>query len=167
MSSIPTLIIQNVGIPIGMSFGLTEDASIYNEFFFHFHNVYGFEISDFVDFVESDQGKALISAAHRQGMSHICCLRHLLVSLGKKKYSSQVGTLVTATTDDEYQKLKALYSESWSGVEDPTEKGKITRLLKKIGHEFKNGSIQLVNENRWIQVSIQYRSFYRMPSCTN
>lgn len=80
--SIPIIIIQNVGIPIGMSFGLTEDASIYNEFFFHFHNIYGYEIPDFVDVVESDQGKALIKAVHDQGMRHICYLRHLLVSLG-------------------------------------------------------------------------------------
>ena len=33
VSSIPTVIIQNVGLPLGMSFGLTEDANIYNEFF--------------------------------------------------------------------------------------------------------------------------------------
>ena len=111
LSSIPTIIIQNVGIPIGMSFGLTEDASIYNEFFFHFHNIYGYEIPDFVDVVESDQGKALIKAVHDQGMRHICYLRHLLVSLGWKTYSNQVGNLITATTDDEYQRLKSIFDK--------------------------------------------------------
>lgn len=34
VTSIPTIIIQNVGILIGMSFGLTEDNLIYNDFFF-------------------------------------------------------------------------------------------------------------------------------------
>ena len=34
VTSLPTIIVQNVGIPIGMSFGLTEDNLIYNDFFF-------------------------------------------------------------------------------------------------------------------------------------
>lgn len=34
VTSIPTIIIQKVGILIGMSFSLTEDNLIYNEFFF-------------------------------------------------------------------------------------------------------------------------------------
>lgn len=87
-SSIPTIIIQNAGIPIGMSFGLTEDSFIYNEFFFHFHNIYGYEIPTFVNIAESDQGTALIKDVNDQGMSHICYLRHLLVSLGKSRYSN-------------------------------------------------------------------------------
>ena len=66
-----------------------------------------------------------------------------------------------------YQRLKSIYEKSWSDEENPIKKAKITYLLKKIGHEFKNGIIQLVNESRWAQVSMQHKPFYRMPSCTN
>lgn len=40
-----------------------------------------------------------------------------------------------------YQRLKSIYEKSWSDVENPIKKAKITNLLKKIGHKFKNGII--------------------------
>ncbi|KAK8838324.1 hypothetical protein M9Y10_035747 [Tritrichomonas musculus] len=94
VSSIPTVIIQNVRQPLVMLFVLTEDANIYNEFFDQFKNVLGYSISDSLTIVESDQGKALKKAANDQDMFHICCLRYLQVSLGRNIYSYQVGNLV-------------------------------------------------------------------------
>lgn len=58
VESLSTLIIQNMGMPIGLSFGPVEDFNIYNEFFHHFWNIYGYNISDFINVVESEQGKA-------------------------------------------------------------------------------------------------------------
>lgn len=54
VTSIPTMVIQNVGIPIGLSFALVEDSSIYNDFFFHYSNIFGYEIPEFIRVVESD-----------------------------------------------------------------------------------------------------------------
>lgn len=106
VSSIPTVIIQNVKQLLGMLFVLTDDANIYNEFFDHFKNVLGYSISDSLTIVESDQGKALKKAANDKDMLHICCLRHLQVSLGRNIDSYQVGNLVKKTSNNEYQDLK-------------------------------------------------------------
>lgn len=43
-TSIPTLVIQNAGVPIGFTFGLTENEKIYSEFFKRFENLFGFKI---------------------------------------------------------------------------------------------------------------------------
>ena len=167
VTSIPTVVIQNVGIPIGMSFALVEDSSIYNEFFFNFANVFGFEIPEFLDIVESDQGKALVKAVKENDMTHLCCLCHLLVSFGRKKYSYQIGNLVTTTTNHEYHKLRTEYEESWSTIDDAKDILKINHLLKKIGHCYENGVIKINNDERWLQVSMQFGPLYAMPSCTN
>lgn len=60
--SIPTVIIRNVGLPIGFSFSLVEDFEIYDDFFKVFMDVFGYPISSFIKTIESDQGSALQSA---------------------------------------------------------------------------------------------------------
>ncbi len=82
-------------------------------------------------------------------MKHLCCLRHLLVSLGRKTFSSQIGNLITAPTKEEYDILKREYENSWASINGPTNKSKITRLLKKIGHKYQDGFIQISDMERW------------------
>ncbi|KAK8870992.1 hypothetical protein M9Y10_008905 [Tritrichomonas musculus] len=123
--------------------------------------------SDSLAIGESAQGKALKKAANDQDMFHICCLRHLLVSLGRNIYSYQVGNLVKATSNNEYQELKRLSEERWSSITEPTEKNQINKDAKKIGLVFTDGKIQIFDNARWIEVSMQYRPVFRMPSCTN
>ena len=91
VTSIPTLICQNVGISIAFQIGLHEDTSIYTDFFENFENCFGFRINDYINIAQSDQGRSLSAAIGERGMQHICCLRHMLVSLGKTKFSSQIG----------------------------------------------------------------------------
>lgn len=52
--SISTLIIHNVGIPIGFTFSLIEDSLIYTDFFRIFQNAYGFAINDIIRIAKSD-----------------------------------------------------------------------------------------------------------------
>ena len=40
-------------------------------------------------------------------------------------------------------------------------------MLKKIGHVFSDGKIQIFDSARWIEVLMQYRPVFRMPNCTN
>ena len=88
-ASIPTAVIHNANIPIGFSFSLVENSEIYDQFF-PFWKCFGYSIKDFIQTAESDQGKALKKSVSNQSMQHICCLRHLLVSFGKTKFSEQV-----------------------------------------------------------------------------
>ena len=157
VTSLPTVIVHNVGIPIGFSFSLTEDSDIYNEFFYHFKNVYGYNIPDFISVVESDQGKALKKAVEDQNIQHLCCLRHLLVSLGTSKFSEQIGNLVSCTSNIDYQELKRLYENSWSSISDIDELKILNKLLAKVGLTLLNGKIEIEDANRWVEVSMQIR----------
>ena len=112
VTSIPTLIIGNVGMPIGFSFSLTEDYLIYDYIFKNFENAFGFKIEDYVTVAQSDQGKPLRSCIKDHSFQHLCCLRHLLVSLGTKKFSYQVGELVSATCRTDYNELAKTYEQS-------------------------------------------------------
>ena len=76
--SIPTLIICNIGIPIGFTFSIVEDTFIYKNFFDTFQNSYGFKIKDYIKVIESDKGKPLRSIVKREGFQHLICLRILL-----------------------------------------------------------------------------------------
>lgn len=166
VTSIPTLIAFNVGIPIGFSFSLTEDEDIYIDFFSIFQNVYGFPITQYIDVIQSDQGQALKSAVKKLGIKHIFCLRHFLVSLKKSQFSYQVGNLVQATCDRDYKALKQLYENSWKDLSKQKLK-KLKNILKKAGLDFIDNEIIIDNSLLWKSVSMQERHWFRMPSCTN
>ena len=164
--SIPTVIICNVGIPIGFSFSLVEDFDIYNDFFKIFSDVFGYPIPAYIKMIESDQGRALQEAVKNQGMEHICCLRHLLVSLGKGKFASQVGNLVSATCEKDYNSLKKTYEDSWQTISNE-DLNVLNALLEKVGLQMNGNKIIKKNEDRWKEVSMIARPDYKMPSCTN
>lgn len=165
--SIPTVIIRNVGLPIGFSFSLVEDFEIYDDFFKVFMDVFGYPISSFIKTIESDQGSALQSAVKEQGMNHLCCLRHLLVSLGRGKFSSQMGNLVSAASEKDFNSLKQIYQDSWKSITDEQELEVLNQLLNKVGLQMNKSEITYFDEERWKQVSMIHRPEYQMPSCTN
>ena len=85
VTSFPTAICSNVGLPVGFQFGLTEDKKIYTDFFNNFKNSQEFPIEEYIRIIESDQGKPLIAAAKELGLYHFSCLWHFLVFFEKKK----------------------------------------------------------------------------------
>lgn len=167
VTSFPTVIINNVWIPLGLSFSLTEDSEIYNQFFYRFENSYGYRIRDFIQVAESDQGKALKKSEEDQQMKHLCCLRHLLVSLKNTKFSEQVDNLVSAISNTDYLVLKNQYEESWKKIEDENDLKTLSKTLKKVGLKFEDSQIDIEDARRWVEVSMQIRSNFSMPSCTN
>lgn len=165
--SIPTLIIAIVGIPLGFTFALVEDTFIYRDFFESFQNIYGIKISDHIKVIESDQGKPLRSFIQSQGFQHLICLKHLLTSLGKTKYSYQIGNLVSVLCQKDIDELMNIYAESWKQIKDQKEVNKLNRLLKKVGLKMEKSQIITIDDERWTEVSISKRGEFRMPSCTN
>ena len=166
VTSIPTLSIQNVGVPIGFQFGLSEDETIYSDFFTNFENVYGFKLPSYIHIAESDQGPALKTSIDSQGMQQILCLRHFLVSLGTGPYSAQVGKLVSCTCSKDYKELKAVYEASWSELSDESCE-ELNDVLNKAGLKFDNEKIIKIDKEKWHRVSMKYRCACKMPSCTN
>ena len=165
--SIPTIIIQNTGIPIGFSFALTESEKIYNDFFERYENIFGYKLAAYVHVIESDQGTALKAAVSKQGVTHLICLRHLLVSLGRSKFSKQISNLVSCTCLKDLQKLIDSYSEAWEKIENEKDKKELSDILRKVGLAFIKNKIEIFDQSRWSQCSMLERIKYKMPSCTN
>lgn len=82
---ITTVVIHNIGIPLGLSFSQAENAEIYSH-----TNSWVWSRQSFKKTVSD------------QNMQHICCLKHLLVSLGKTKFSEQVGNLVSSVSNADF-----------------------------------------------------------------
>lgn len=131
--SIPSLAIQNVGLPIGFTFSLVEDSAIYKDFFNIFQNAFGFPIQNFISVAMSDQGSPLKSAIKDLGLEHIFCLRHLLVSLKKTPFSQQIGNLVSSTNEYDFNELCELYSKKWKEISDEKKLKQLKNILHKIG----------------------------------
>lgn len=165
--SIPTLIIQNVGVPIGFTFSLIEDSLIYLDFFRIFQNAYGFAINDIIHIVESDQGPALKAAIDALNCKQLCCLHHLKVNLKKKAFSEQVGNLISATCKQDFKELKKLYSTNWNEIKDTKKLNELQAVLRKVGLCFEKGKVKIGDKKRWEEVSMLQRPKFKMPSCTN
>lgn len=165
--SLPSLVVFNVGIPIGFTFSLVEDASIYKDFFAIFENSFGFRINDYINVAISDQGVPLKSAIIDLNMHHLFCLRHVMVNLKKTPFSEQIGNLISATCKYDFDSLVDLYTTKWKEIVDEKKIKQLKNTLKKVGLIFDGQTIKVDKQKRWESVSMLYRAKYSMPSCTN
>ena len=143
-----------------------EDSAKYENFFSIFQIAFGFPIQDYISVAISDQESPLKKAINDLGLQHIFCLRHLLVSLKKNPFSQQIGSLISAVNEYDFDELNPLYSKKWKQISNEKEMKKLKRTLHKSGLCF-NEKIEVKDINRWQQVSMQHRAKYSMPSCTN
>jgi hypothetical protein len=90
--SILTVIIPNVGIPIAVSFDLTEDSFLYNAFYTTLKSLFDVDLLTFI--IESDRGSALCAICTKDCNRHLACLGHLLVSLRRGSFAFEIGNLV-------------------------------------------------------------------------
>ena len=156
---------MNIGIPIGFAFGSGEDKSLYERHFKAFSEQCGIDLSKFV--IESDQGSALKAVCDDNFAEHLACLRHLLVSLRYSPYSYAVGELLKCTSLLDHNNALTEFSNRFAKITDANDLKELNNVLEKIGMNFADGSINLVNQKRWDQVSMLSRINFRMPSTTN
>ena len=154
-------------MPIGFTFALTENEKINDDFFVRFENIFGFKLTSRVHICESDQGTALLASVEKHGMVHLSCLRHLIVSLKTNTFSEQVSELIKCQCTKDFETLVANYSQSWASLRDENQKAELENILEKVGLGMIGGTVTVVNEHRWKQVSMIERVKYKMPSCTN
>lgn len=146
MTSVPTLSFQNVGVSVEFQFGLSEDETIYSDFFTNFENAYGFYLPSYIHDTESDQSPALKTSIDSQEMQQIICFRHFLVSLGTGPFFAQYGKHVVCTSSKVYKELKAVYEASWSGLSDESC-GSLKESLNRAGLIFENEKIIKIDIN--------------------
>lgn len=56
---------------------------------------------------------------------------------------------------------------NWKGIKDEEKKQELSTILQKIGHDFVDGKIEIIDYDRWISISMINRPQFKMPSCTN
>jgi hypothetical protein len=66
------VVIANVGIPVALSFDLTEDSSLYDAFYTMPKNLFEVDLLTFI--IESDQGRALRAICAKYSNRHLARL---------------------------------------------------------------------------------------------
>lgn len=94
-------------------------------------------------------------------------MRHFLSSLGTSEFSSQIGNIVCAQCTKDYSELISTYEDNWKEIKDEEKKQELRTILQKIGHDFNDGKIEIIDYDRWISISMINRPQFKMPSCTN
>ena len=157
----------NVGVPIGFAFGRGEDKAIYNELFSTISEQTSIVFPGKV--IESDQGTALKAAIGDLSMMHLACFRHLLVNLKFNPYSYLIDKIVRCTTEFELQNVKNHVIDCIKKRKDEKDLNNMQHALKKIGLQYNKNTetIDILDETRWIAVSMMHRLNFKMPSTTN
>jgi hypothetical protein len=158
------VVIGNVGIPIALSFGPVEDTELYEMFYTILRELFGFDLSTYI--IESDQGSALRAICRKYQNSHLACLRHLLVALGRGPFAFEIGNLVRCRSQTDFNRTKELYENLFSSVAE-TNQSALDKALRKVGLAMRNGVIIVENEERWHEVSMLERVETAMPTTTN
>jgi hypothetical protein len=162
VASILTVVIGNVDVSIALSFGPVEDVALYDALYATFRSLFNIDLSTCL--IEFDQGPALQAICKKYQNPGLAFLRHLLVALGPGPFASEIGNFVRSRCDDDFGRLKNLYENLFSTVEDRIL---LNRALGKVGLCFKDGRINIENRERCQEVSMKERIMTRMPATTN
>jgi hypothetical protein len=100
-----TVVIGNVGIQIALNFGPGEDPGLCDTFYITLRELFDFDFS--ADTIESDQGSALRAICPKYRNTHLTCLRHLLVTLGRGPFPYETGNLVQCRCNTDFERVKA------------------------------------------------------------
>lgn len=155
---------HNTSIPVGFTFSPFEDEFLYDNIFQTFLEILGLDISNFV--IESDQGKHLINICKKYNCKHLCCLRHLLANLNKKKYGFEVSRLVSCKCSKDFKILCDEFNRLFKDKSD-SQKENFDQTLNYVGLTFSSNEISVMSPDRWEEVSIINRKKFRMPTTTN
>jgi hypothetical protein len=164
VTSILMIEYMNVGIPVSFAFGSSENKELYNRHQDALKKHLGIDLNGFT--IESDQGSALQAFTVEHAMTHLACLRHLLVSLRFSQYSYFAGILLKAVSHFDYANAVEKCGDFFkNSTKEDIEK--LNQVFAKIGLNFNNGAVVIADPKRWDQVSMVERVKYRMPSTTN
>ena len=156
---------MNIGFPLGFAFGNSEDKSLYERHFKAYSAQTGIDISKFV--IESDQGTALKAVCDDKNITHLACMRHLLVSLKFSIYSYVASELIKCSSLLDLHNALTEFSNRFAKINNEDDIAELNKVLAKIGMSFEEDCFNLIDSTRWEQVSMLARINYRMPSTTN
>ena len=119
--------------------------------------------------IESDNGAALSAICKKYKCIHLRCLRHFLVSLGTKPYSKQIGELVSAKCQLDFDTLCDLYKDSFASFAASDNMKDFQKTLGKAGLHFDINTlkVEIIDHTVWSAVSQMHRIALCMPSTTN
>lgn len=106
LTSILMLSSFNLGIPMGFSFGPTENKALHEILFTVLRLKTWIDISEIP--TEGDLGSALKGVCTDFGMIHFYCIRHFLGSLKYKPFAYEIGLLVKSSSPKDLEQTKVI-----------------------------------------------------------
>ncbi|NLZ73129.1 MAG: hypothetical protein GX905_04840 [Bacteroidales bacterium] len=164
VTSIIMISCYNIGIPIGFAFGHSEDKELYKNLLITIQEKTGIQFKHYP--FESDQGSALKSICSELEITHLVCLRHLLVSLKYAEFVYEITMLLKSTSTFELSKAKEFVENRFKTI-DSSKKDYLLKLLNKVGLTFDGSILSIKDQSRWQEVSMFERKLFKMPSTTN
>lgn len=139
----------NTAIPVGFTFSPFEDQFLYDNIFKTFLEILSIDISKFT--IESDQGKHLVDICKKYNCNHLCCLRHLLCNLQKKKYGFEVSKLISCKCSQDFNTLCNEFNLIFKKKSD-SQKENFEQTLNYVGLTFTDNEISVIDPDRWDEV---------------
>ena len=159
--------ICNVGVPLGFSFGPSEDKNLYKTFYEEFKKEINIDLTQFN--IESDRGSALMSIAAEIDTQHLSCHHHFLRSLKSSEFSFQIGQIVAAKCQRDLDTLMETYSQEFAEYVGTPKMEILNHLLLSGGLFFDEEKKKIIinDDVIWEHVSQMHRAKFKMPSTTN
>jgi hypothetical protein len=147
-----------------LAFGPVEDFNLYETFHRVFKQLLGIDLNGYR--VVCDQGSALRAVCKEHKNPQFFCLHHVLVNLTRKRFSEEVGNLVSCRVREDYDRLCAVYTPTFAAAEGANAR-QLVRTLAKVGLAFESAEIRQGNPSLWESVSMMTRVIHRLPSTSN
>jgi hypothetical protein len=165
VTSLLFCIFRNTGIPLAISFTKSESRLTYQLFFEMFQSTFNIDLSKY--YAISDEGRSLISIFKQYNIQNFFCQWHLLHGLGYKPFTFEVGLLIKAVTQSEFNYICELLEPSLSqAFEDSSLATQLIKTLSKIGLSFQNNKIIITDSNVFEKHSTICRVPLRIPKTT-
>ena len=162
---IPCAIIENSSVPLGFSFGPSENVDLYTDIYLKMS-----EICDLSKIpILIDMGKPLVKFAKIHNQNYFFCHRHILENIGSNSFILPIIKLLI-TLDSEL-----IISEIYNScsiylntiIEDGENLNMKNEYLLKIGLEFKMKRIKISDKHKYSRFSLLYRKPMGIPTTSN
>jgi hypothetical protein len=101
VTSLLFCIFRNTGVPLAISFTKSECRLTYQIFFEMFQSTFNIDLSQY--YAISDEGRSLISIFKEYNITNFFCQWLLLHGLGYKPFTFEVGLLIKAWTQTQFE----------------------------------------------------------------
>ena len=164
---IPMAIYKNVGIPLGFIIGVSENSHLYQQIFDELCKTINININ-YIPCL-SDFGSSIKSFCESKNIIQYFCHRHLLEIIGSNSAIIPVVSKIIECDNTISLNSNLIHCSSYllKLMEIGIKQSLINDILGKIGMQFIDGTIIIINEHIFNSISMIQRKNLGIPSSTN